>query len=501
MKRLWICIVLAALLPLAGLSENAPFSDRDLRQTVDMESAVAITLTGDGAQCGSDAVTIDGSRITIGAEGVYVLSGTLADGQVVVQAGETDKVQLVLAGADIACAGSAAVLSLTADKVFLTLAEGTQNRLVSGGAFAGEDGVDAAVFSRTDLTMNGAGSLTVECPAGHGVVSKDELTVTGGSYAVTAAAHGLCGKDGVAIAAGSFAIVSGKDGIHAEHSENAEKGNLYIAGGSFTVDAQGDALSASGTLQIDGGSFALTTGGGSASVMMSSGDMMMGRGGFRDFTQPAAQTDDAVQSSKGIKAVGTIAIAGGEFALDTADDAVHGGADVRIAGGSWSIRTGDDAIHADGTVCIAGGELNIPHCYEGVEGTSVAVTGGTLTITAHDDGLNAAGGADASGSSFGFGRQDEFASVAGCEIVISGGSVTIVSSGDCIDSNGSLTVSGGTLDLTCNGSGNTAIDANGAFNHTGGEITTNDGSENGGGMGGRGGMGGKGGSRKGVSRP
>ena len=88
----------------------------------------------------------------------------------------------------------------------------------------------------------------------------------------------------------------------------------------------------------------------------------------------------------------------------------------------------------------------------------------------------------------------------GCEIVISGGSITIVSSGDCIDSNGSLTVSSGTLDLTCNGNGNTAIDANGAFTHTGGEITTNDGSENGG-MGGRGGMGGKGGSRKGMPRP
>ena len=500
MKRLWICIVLAALLPLAGLAEDAPFSDRDLRQTVDMESAVAITLTGDGAQCGSDAVTIDGSCVTIGAEGVYVLSGVLADGQVVVQAGEADKVQLVLAGADIACADSAALLSLAADKVFLTLAEGTQNRLANGGAFAGEDGVDAAVFSRTDLTMNGAGSLTVDSPAGHGVVSKDELTVTGGSYAVTAAAHGLCGKDGVAIAAGSFAVVCGKDGIHAEHSENAEKGNLYIAGGSFTLDAQGDALSASGTLQIDGGSFALTTGGGSASVTMSSGDMMMGRGGFRDFTQPAAQTDAATQSSKGIKAAGAIAIAGGEFALDTADDAVHGGADVRIAGGTWSIRTGDDAIHADGAASIEGGEFDIPYCYEGVEGTSVTVTGGTLAITAHDDGLNAAGGADASGWSFGFGRQDEFAAVDGCEIVISGGSITIVSSGDCIDSNGSLTVSGGTLDLTCNGNGNTAIDANGAFTHTGGEITTNDGSENGG-MGGRGGMGGKGGSRKGMPRP
>lgn len=484
-----------------ALSADELFSERDLRQSYEAAGAVTISLSGESASCDSEAVAIEGSRIVISVEGVYVLTGTLEDGQVVVSAGEKDKVQLVLSGADITSGTSAAIYCLTADKVFLTLDEGTQNALANGGSFAAidENNIDAAVFSKTDLTLNGAGSLTVSSPAGHGIVSKDELTVTGGSYEIDAAGHGMTGKDGIAIAAGSFAIASGKDGIHAEH-EDAEKGFLYIADGSFVIESQGDALSASGVMQLDGGIYALTAGGGSASVTMSSGDAMQ-RGGFRGFERStaSAQQEENAQSCKGLKADGQLLVAGGTFTLDTADDAVHGGADVTITGGRWSIRTGDDAIHADAAVQITDGEFDIAYCYEGVEGQSVTIEGGTLEITAYDDGLNAAGGADNSGRDFGFGMQDEFAAVDGCEIVISGGSITIVSSGDSIDSNGTLTVSGGTLHLTCNGNGNTAIDTNGTFTHTGGEIVTNDGSENG--AGGMGGGKGRGGRMGGGQRP
>ena len=487
--------------PLAATVETmdtgALFSKRDMDAGYDESAAVSIRLNGDSALCSSSAVAIDGGEITLLAEGVYILSGTLTEGQVVVDAGDGDKVQIVLSGADITSASSAAIYCREADKVFLTLAAGTENSLTNGGSFqpVEDSNIDAVVFSKTDLTLNGSGSLTVTSPGGHGIVSKDELTITGGSYTLTAARHGFTGKDSVAIAGGSFNITSGSDGIHAENADDAAKGFLCIADGSFTIDAQGDAISASGEVQIDGGSYALTAGGGSDGVTMKAGNTMQ-RPGFQAFSAAdataAADATEDTTSCKGIKADGTLTVNGGSFDLDTADDAIHSGADVTITGGEWTIRTGDDGIHADAAVLIQAGNLTIPYCYEGVEGQSVTIDGGTLDITARDDGINAAGGADGSGTAYGFGRQDPFAVDGSCAITINGGEITIVSDGDCLDSNGSLTINGGTLKLTCNGNGNTAIDANGTYANNGGSITTNDGSESGtGGMGGgRGDMGG-----------
>ena len=513
------------------------FSDRDLDPSYDAETAVTVTLEGTTASCASDAVTIEGGRITIREEGTYLLSGTLTEGQVIVDAGEEDKVQLVLDGADITSASSAAISCKSADKVFLTTAAGTEDHLSNGGTFEAidENDIDAVVFSKCDLTLNGSGSLTVDSPAGHGIVSKDELTVGGGTYAVTAASHGLTGKDDVAIAGGSFTIISGKDAIHADHGEDTDKGFLYIADGAFDLTAQGDGLSASGDLQIDGGDLTIVTGGGSAAADMETGDQMGsggpgmggGLGGLRPQmdgtagtpptgapqspegtqqppeepgqTQPvdddpategetAETTEEAADSTsrKGIKSDGALLVTAGTFSLDTEDDSVHAGGDVTIGGGDWTIRAGDDGIHSDADVWIGGGAFAIPYCYEGIEGRTVTIDGGTFDITSCDDGINAA----AKGSSNPPGQADE-----SCVVTINGGTITIVSDGDSIDSNGDLTVNGGTLDLTCNGNGNTAIDTDGTYTNNGGDVTTNDGSENGtnemGGGPGRGGPGGQ----------
>lgn len=518
--------------PVSVIDTSALFSDRDLDGSYDESTAVPIQLTGETAACTSDAVSIDGARITLLDEGTYLVSGTLTDGQIVVDADDTDKVQIVLAGTDITCADSAAIYSKNADKVFLTLAEGTENTLSNGGSYTAidENNIDAVVFSKTDLTLNGSGSLTIDAQAGHGVVSKDELTVTGGSYTVTAAEHGMTGKDSLAVAGGTFTITSGKDGLHAENADDSSLGFLYVADGEFTIAAQGDAVSASGALQVDGGTFDLTTGEGSASVTMSTGDSFgpggMGGGpggqnGARPHggpsaesgtpperadssdggqppefpTQPAgeepasaAETEEVTDtaedtvSQKGVKAEGALTINGGTFTVDSADDCIHSGGDLSVTGGIFTLSSGDDAVYSDGAVTIQAGEFSIPYCYEGVEGLSVTVEDGTFEITAYDDGFNAAGGADSSG--FG-GRGDPFAASADSFITINGGTITIVADGDCLDSNGDLTINSGTLDLTCNGNGNTALDCSGSYTNNGGSVTTNDGSEsNPGGMGG-----------------
>lgn len=141
-------------------------------------------------------------------------------------------------------------------------ADQTENTLAATGTFEALDGnnIDAAVFSTADLTLNGAGSLTVTS-TDHGVVTKDDLTITSGTYTVTAASHGLVGKDAVAIAGGTFRLETDKDGVQSDH-ENTDKGWIYLAGGDFTVVSDGDGFSASSTLTVVGGSYTLTTGGG-----------------------------------------------------------------------------------------------------------------------------------------------------------------------------------------------------------------------------------------------
>lgn len=493
----------AAVTTASTIDTATIFSDRDLEGTYDESAAIAIQLSGDSAACDSDAVTIEGSRITIGAEGVYVLSGTLADGQIVVNAGETDKVQLVLAGADITSSTSAAIYALEADKVFVTLAEGTENTLTNGGAYVAIDdnNIDAVIFAKTDLTLNGSGSLTINAQAGHGVVSKDDLVITGGSYTITAASHGLSGKDSIAIADGAFSITSGKDGIHAENTDDLSLGTLYITNGSYTITAQGDAVSAQGALQIDGGTFDLYTGEGSASVDMATSDVsQMGgsRGGMDAQTEvTATATEEDTVSQKGIKGESTYTINGGVFTIDSADDCLHAGGAMTLAAGEFTLSSGDDAVHCDDALTIQSGAFTIPYCYEGIEGLSITIEDGTFDITSSDDGLNAAGGTDSSGfGGFGGQPQDTFTADSDSFITINGGTFTIVSSGDCIDSNGALTINGGTLDLTCNGSGNTTMDCDGTYANNGGNITTNDGSEvNPGQMGG-----GKGGAQSGGAR-
>lgn len=505
-----------------AMDTSSLFSDRDLEGTYDESAAIPIQLSGDSAACDSSAVTVEGSTITITAEGVYLLSGTLTDGQIVVNAGETDKVQLVLAGADITSSTSAAIYALEGDKVFVTLAEGTENTLTNGGEYVAIDdnNIDGVIFAKTDLTLNGTGSLTINAQAGHGVVSKDDLVITGGSYTVTAASHGLSAKDSIAIAGGTFAITSDKDGIHAENSEDTSLGYLYLADGTYTITAQGDAISASGAAQIDGGTYTLTTGEGSASVTMTSSDTAAqpgGHGGWSKGTLPDAQTTDAQAaqaqttaaqtettqtetdttdstSQKGIKAEGGLVLNGGVFTMDTVDDCLHSGGDLLVTAGEYNLSSGDDAVHSDAALTIQNGTFTIPYCYEGIEGLSITIEDGTFTITSYDDGLNAAGGADSSGlGGFGGGPQDTFSTSSDSFILINGGTFTVVSSGDCLDSNGDMTINGGTLDLTCNGSGNTTLDCDGTFTHNSGDLTTNDGAEENpgqmGGGGGRGGMG------------
>lgn len=454
----------------AELSQSEMFTDRDKEIGYDEDASVRIQLGGDTAQCDSEAVEISGGTITIQDEGTFILTGTL-NGMVIVDAEDTDKLQLVLDGVSIKSESSAALYIRQADKVFVTLAPGSENTLSNGGSYTAidENNIDAAVFSKEDLTLNGSGSLNIQAAAGHGIVSKDDLVITSGTYQITALSHGLSGKDSVRIAGGSFNIASGKDGIHAENADDASLGFAYLSDGTFVISSEGDGISAGSILQIENGEFQIQSGGGSANAEQSqSSGQQPGRFPMKE-TETASASEDTV-STKGLKADGDLLINGGNFTIDSADDACHTNGNLTVNEGTFTISTGDDGFHADAGLVIAGGTIEITESYEGIEGQSIEITGGEIRLTASDDGLNAAGGNDQSG--FGGRRGDDnFASGSNASIHISGGTLFINASGDGIDSNGSLTVSGGAVYVDGpTGGGDGALDYDGVGTITGGVV-------------------------------
>ena len=355
----------------------------------DEEDSAYITLSSDSSTTTSPAVAISGNTVTIQGEGVYILSGSLTDGMIIVDAPDTDKVQLVLNGVTITSATSAAIYVREADKVFITAAAGTDNTLSNGGEYVAidENQIDAVIFSKSDLTLNGAGTLTLQAGAGHGIVSKDDLVCAGGTYQITAAGHGLSGKDSVRIASGTYTITAGKDGIHAENADDTSLGFLYIRGGSFAITAEGDGLSAEAYLLVEDGDFTMQTGGGSSNGKQT-GDENQRFAGFRGEIPDASQEETT--STKGIKSAQAVIIQQGTFAIDSADDALHSNGDLTLNGGTFTLATGDDGIHADGAVLISNGNLTISESYEGIEGLTIDITGGSITLVSSDDGLNAA---------------------------------------------------------------------------------------------------------------
>lgn len=363
-----------------GIDVSNMFSDRDKEIGYDEENSTVIKLSDDSTTCDSDAVQISGNTVTIIDEGTYILSGTLTDGMVIVDAEDTDKVQLVLDGVDITSAESAAIYVREADKVFITTASDSQNTLTNGGTYTAIDdnNIDAAIFSKSDLTLNGAGSLTITAKARHGVVSKDDLVLTSRTYQIDAASHGLSGKDSVRIASGSYTIVSGKDGIHAENADDTSLGFVYLADGTFDITSDGDGISAGNWLQADGGVYTVKAGGGSENVQKSDGEWQFGPG---QQTESTDTTEEDTVSMKAIKAAGELILKGGKYSLDSADDTIHSNANITISDGEFTLASGDDGIHADSATTISGGTIDITESYEGIEGLSIDITGGETYVS------------------------------------------------------------------------------------------------------------------------
>ena len=493
------------------------YSDYELDDSFDRQSAASITLSGSTAQSNGSGVSINNATVTISKEGCYLISGELEDGQIIVDAGDSDKVQLVLDNASIHCSTGSAILVRNADKVRVTLAADSENELSDGTEYqTDDDNPDAALFSKDDLVINGSGSLTVQGNYKHGIAGNDDLVITGGRLTVNSLSHALRGKDSVAILDGTFVLTSQKDGIQASNTEDSTKGWVQIDGGNFTIQSSGDGIQAETNLSIYDGSFTITSGGGAvngADHTENRGGGFGRPGGNRpdsangqtspempsqpaeggqtpsempsqpaegeqsssgnesdyselifdpdDFDDTSTDDSDTTVSTKGIKAGNALLIQQGTFVIDSADDAIHSNYSVTIDGGSFQLSSGDDGIHAEAYLNINGGTTTIAESYEGLEAAQIHISGGTTQVSSSDDGLNATGGSS-------------FELVDGLlvlkDISSSDTEQTFGGRGGMfeVEDNCDITISGGNLTVTTsNGDG---IDSNGSLNVSGGTV-------------------------------
>ena len=455
-------------------TDDTMFTPRDLSTEAYEGRTVHVTLSGDSATADSDAVQIKGSTVQITEEATYIFTGTY-NGMIVVNCEKSAVCHLVFNGVTVYSETSAPLYVMQAGKVVLTLADGTENYLTNGGSFEviDSESIDAALYSRRDLTLNGTGKLTVTSPAGKGISCKDHLILTGGTLEIQSASHGVDVNDSLRIQNTALSIDAGMDGIHCENNTDTDFGYIYISSGSFAVEAEGDGIAAGAWLQIQDGSFTLLTGGGHENGESHNsggwGDFMGGGMGGpgrpkSDTSSDSTETADST-SMKGIKAATGMLLSGGSFTIDSADDALHCDASMTVENGSYTIATGDDALHAEISLAVCGGNIDISTSYEGLEAEHILVSGGDIKLVATDDGINSAGGNDQSGTG---GRDEMFGggpgghggpggmSAGNGSVTISGGTLYINASGDGIDANGSVTISGGHTTIVGPTQGDTA---------------------------------------------
>lgn len=377
---------------------------------------------------GSTYITLGDSDVNITKGGTYILQGTLTDASVIVEVSKDEDVQLVLNGVTIEAGDFAGIYIVEGDEITITLAEGTVNTISDSSVYTqiDDNDVDALIYSKADLIINGNGSLVLRSSSNHGIVSKDDLIITGGNYDLDVAGQGLSGKDCLMISDGSFSIVSGKDALKSDNSEDEYRGYVYISGGSFNINTGADAIYGYHLVNIEGGTFNIET-----------------------------SKSGSADSYKAIKSEYAITISGGEFNIDSVDDGIHSDGDLTISGGTFNIVSDDDGIHADSLVQIDDGEITIS-AHEGIEGTYVLINGGDISITASDDGINAA----------------QKVNTYTATIEINGGYIKIVmgqGDTDGLDSNGYIYINGGTVDVT----GMNTFDAEIGQEFNGGTVIVN----------------------------
>ncbi len=488
----------SANIPEITYATEAVKGDTSAAAQTEADADAIITLSGSDILVTGSGAAVSGSTVTITSQGTYIISGKLTDGQLIVNTKDTEKVSLILNGADIHCSYSCPVYVISAPKkVVLYSILGSVNIISDGTSYnvntADSDAPSAAVFSMDDLKLDGEGTTYVTGNYNKGIMTKDDLEIAGGSWYVKSVDDGIRGKDSIEMTGGYVSTDAGADGLVASNDTDSAKGYITVSGGELYIEAEQDGIQAETTLEISGGKLVIYTGGGSENSSSKTntvngeqpggqpggqpgwgqwgGGNLPGGGGGKPGSTTASSSDTT--SAKALKATVSLSVSGGTFSIDSSDDALHTNGTLEISGGSFYISSGDDGMHADDTLTISGGDIRIVKSYEGIEALTINLSGGNIDVVASDDGVNAAGGNDSSSMGGRPGQNGFFGggSAGSGKINITGGNILVNASGDGIDANGSIAMSEGTVVVYGpTGNGNGSLDFDGGFTMSGGTL-------------------------------
>lgn len=400
----------------AKLAEDTHYSAKDL--TWDSSSEVTIDLSNPTA---TDGVTVSDGVITITKAGNYKLTGTY-EGQIKVEAADSDMVRLILNNATITNSTGAAINVVEADEVVIYTASGTTNTVSDGSSYSdtASGSPDAAIYSKSDLTLAGEGTLKVEGKYEEGIHTSDGLVIASGTLEVAAANTGIKGKDYVDILDGTVTVTASQDGIKATNDTDGNRGWVRLSGGTVNISAGDDGFKAERVLEISGGTLNIT------------------------------------QANEGIEAQ-YINILDGTVNVTSSDDGINASYSTTSTSTESTTATSTNQSAQGGQT--AQGNQSAPQAPSGTAGQAPAGGGQAPSGTM---GQPPAGGGAGGGMGGGMGGGGGTFEVVDATINISGGTVTVNTNGDGIDSNGTATLSGGTLIV--NGpftGGNASLDTNG----------------------------------------
>ncbi len=283
----------------------------------------SITVSGAG-------IAVNGTTVTITKGGDFTVTGTASECQI--HTNTDERVKLRLNGVDLSCTTGPVIFFENSKKSFITLTDGTQNKLTDGSNYTVD--AKAALFSNDSLEIKGGGSLTVIGNFKHAIASDDDIVIENGNLTLGAVVDGLRANDNITITGGSLTIAATSDGMESE-------GDIIIGGGTIVIEDSEEGIEALTDITINGGSVSI------------------------------------VASDDGINAGESATLNGGTLDIDCNGDGLDSNGSMVINGGTVTVFSGDNA---NGPLDIGEGGNTFT-----INGGTVMATGGNMGIAVSED--------------------------------------------------------------------------------------------------------------------